>query len=95
MGRCHFPRVHVRKFCFEGVFRALIPYRTSDRVHGGLVIIHQQFISWPQQIRQLERGIRSAARRRYGGRRTSASRTSSDLVAKVLSFLHMPIVSAD
>jgi hypothetical protein len=95
MGRCRLPRIHVWKFCFEGIFRALVSCCTSDRVHGGLVGVHQQFISWPQQIRQLECGVRGTARRRDGRRRTLASGASSDLVPKVLPFLHMRIASAD
>ena len=95
MGCCYLPCFHVRKLRFEEILRALVSRRASSRLHSDLVSVHQQVIPWPQQIRQLERGIRGATRRRDRRRFTLARRTSGDLVAKVYLVHHANVVVAD
>jgi hypothetical protein len=95
MGRCYLPYFHVRKLRLEEILRALVSRRASSHLHGDLVGAHQQVIPRPQQIRQLERGIRGATRRGDGRRFTFARRTSGDLVAKVYLVHHVTAVIAD
>ena len=95
MGCCYLPYFHVRKLRLEEIFRALVSHRASSHLYGDLVSVHQQVIPRPQQIRQLERGIRGATRRRDGRRFTFTRRTSGDLVAKVYLVHHVTAVVAD
>lgn len=95
MGCCYLPHLHVWYLRIEGIFRSLASRRPSSRVHGVLVSVHQQVVPQPQQICQLERGIRSATRRRDRRRFTLARRTSGDLVAKVRLVPYVTVVFAD
>lgn len=95
MGCCYLPCFYVRKFCLEEILRTLVSRRASGHLHGGLVGVRQQVIPRPQQIRQLECGIRGATRRRDGRRFPFARRTSGDLVTKVYLVNHVTIVVAD
>jgi NMD protein affecting ribosome stability and mRNA decay len=95
MGCCYLPYFHVWRLRLEEILRTLVSRRASSHLHGDLVSVHQQVIPRPQQIRQLERGIRGATRRRDGRRFTFARRTSGDLVAKVYLVHHVTAVVAD
>jgi hypothetical protein len=96
MGCCYLPYFHVRKLRLEGILRALVSRRASSHLHSDLVSVHQQVIPRPQQIRQLERGIRGATRRRDGRRFAFARWTSRNLVAKVYPVVHhVTVVVAD
>jgi NMD protein affecting ribosome stability and mRNA decay len=87
--------LHVRKFRLEEILRTLVSHRAPSNLHGDLVSVHQKVIPRPQQIRQLELGIRGATRRRDGRRFTFARRTSGDLVAKVYPVHRVTTAVAD
>lgn len=95
MGCCYLPYFHVRKLRLEEILRTLVSHCAPSNLYGDLVGVYQQVIPRPQQICQLERGIRSATRRRDRRRFTFARRTSGHLVAKVYPVHHVTTAIAD